>query len=65
MTVSSIPERNHLRVRVEGEAITSGEFLELLEEERNTQAKKGTRKRGTQRKEAPTGDVQPSEVPHY
>ena len=57
-----IGERNHLKVRVEGEALTSDEFLAILEKQREKKeadkAKKGKNK-GTQRKKATTKDTEP------
>jgi hypothetical protein len=63
-----IGARNHLKVRVEGEAITSDEFLELLQEQRDKKesekAKKGKRNRATQRRKATTEDTEPPEDTH-
>ena len=41
-----IGERNNLKIRIEGEVITSDEFVELLEEQKTTkQSKKKVQKR--------------------
>ena len=54
----TVGKRNNLRVRVEGEAITSDEFQTLLEEEiASKEAKKKSRKGKKQTQKKPTGKL--------